>query len=394
MDNSAAVARIPINGNVLKWARLRVDESVEDAARRVSVDPDRLRRWEDGRDTPTVRQARTLANIYDRPFLEFFGDTLPNVPNTQLAPDFRFHRDASSRDNAGLKSIQRWAEETRLNAIDLLEIIGEETPRLPQDFFSDLSSNAESAGEAARRLIGPTLSIQFSRKSRGDNFADVIRASFEQAGILVLRRSDLRKLNARGMCLFADPLPVIVFGVEAAGAQAFTLAHELGHVAIRYSAISGAPRFGGRTGGKRVEAWCNTFAAAYLMPRHAILADVGLPQVPHDSIEDSQIEMLAKRYAVSRHALLIRLVALGIVKPAFYWFTKRPEFLVEESAYKPPPARPRYYGSRYRTSRGDFYTGLVIEAWNRGQITNHNAAEFMGIRNIAHLNNIRADFGG
>jgi hypothetical protein len=39
------------------------------------------------------------------------------------------------------------------------------------------------------------------------------------------------------------------------------------------------------------------------------------------------------------------------------------------------------------------YTGLVLEAWSSGIITNHNAAEFMGIKNIAHLEEIRSRFG-
>lgn len=51
--------------------------------------------------------------------------------------------------------------------------------------------------------------------------------------------------------------------------------------------------------------------------------------------------------------------------------------------------RPKYYGSRYRSSLGNLYTGFVIEAWNSGRITNHSAAEYMGIKNFEHLFAIR-----
>ena len=55
--------------------------------------------------------------------------------------------------------------------------------------------------------------------------------------------------------------------------------------------------------------------------------------------------------------------------------------------------RAEYYGTRYRNTLGDLYTGLVLQAWTSGRITNDNAAEFMGIKNFSHLNDIREHFG-
>ena len=91
--------------------------------------------------------------------------------------------------------------------------------------------------------------------------------------------------------------------------------------------------------------------------------------------------------------MLIRLVNLGYVEPSFYWRMKRPIFIEEEN-YKSPPMRSSYYGSRYKNSLGNYYTGLVIEAWETGAISSHNAAEFMGIKNVAHLDDIRQNFIG
>jgi hypothetical protein len=76
-----------------------------------------------------------------------------------------------------------------------------------------------------------------------------------------------------------------------------------------------------------------------------------------------------------------------------FWGVRRAQFIKEEREYK-SHARAKYYGSRYRSSRGEMYTGLVLEAWSSGIITNHSAAEFMGIKNIAHLHEIRNRFGG
>ena len=149
---------------------------------------------------------------------------------------------------------------------------------------------------------------------------------------------------------------------------------------------------GARHGRRLTETWCNHFASAYLMPKDSVVADMKGSPDGASHISDDKLRTMANRYSVSRHAMLIRLVTLGYVTPAFYWFVKRPEFLAEEEKYT-NFGRPKYYGQRYRTSRGDFYTSLVIEAWNTGRITNHSAAEFMGIKKLSHLQDIRANFG-
>lgn len=386
--------RIPFNGDVLKWARKRLSYAIEDAARRVNVSPDRLQEWESGDKSPTVKQARNLARLYDRPFLEFFFRDIPNVPETELVPDFRFHRIApDDKEIVALREIQRWAEEQRLNALDLLSIIGEEAPRFPANLYATTEDDVEGVAQNVRDAIDFSIEHQLSLRARErSQFASIIRSRFERMGVLVLRQSDLKHVQTRGICLFAETLPVIVFGNESPGAQAFTLAHEFGHILLKQSAISGQPRFGSARGRRRIEGWCNRFAAALLMPKPAIRRDMGEANLIRDFISDDDLSSLANRYAVSRHAMLIRLVNLGFVKRSFYWFVKRPQFLEEEDQFE-SKARSLYYGSRYRSSRGDFYTGLVIEAWNRGQITNHNAAEFMGIKNLSHLNDIRANFG-
>ena len=86
--------------------------------------------------------------------------------------------------------------------------------------------------------------------------------------------------------------------------------------------------------------------------------------------------------------MLIRLVELGFILPNFYWDKKKAEFEHIESEYK-GGGRSKFYGVRYKNSVGDLYTGLVIEAWQTGRITNHNAAEFMGIKRLTHLFDIR-----
>ena len=110
-------------------------------------------------------------------------------------------------------------------------------------------------------------------------------------------------------------------------------------------------------------------------------------------MSDERLAELASRFRVSPHAMVIRLVHLGYINANFYWGVKKPLFDAIEAKYK-SMGRPKYYGSRYRSSLGNLYTGLVIEAWNSGRITNHSAAEYMGIKNFEHLFAIRDNFAG
>ena len=387
-----------LNPDMLRWTREWRGRTLQEAAAKVNKTPAEIAEWEK-RDPapeikgPTVKQARELAELYDRSFLEFFRASPPTLAEPELVPDYRMQKgvETDASDIRELKAIQAWAEEKRTNALDLFEDLGELPPNVPDEFFVSLPSSHERAAENARRFLKFEIADQFAIKSKDrDQFPNIIRSKLERAGILTLRRSDLADFGARGICIVATPLPIIVYGSEAPGAQAFTLAHELGHVVLRQSAISGPRR---RDNPFDVESWCDRFSASFLMPRDAMHGVLGPP--PNEAapnFDDQRLSGLAARFRVSQHAMLIRLVHLGYVDPNFYWGVKKPLFDAIEAKFK-SFGRPKYYGRRYETSVGDLYTGLVLEAWNSGRITNHNAAEYMGIKNFEHLNDIRSNFG-
>ena len=393
----AATKRIPLpfNPDVLVWARKRCGLNLEDVAEKVNITTERLSKWEVGESVPTARQGRMLANLYDRPFLEFFFSSRPEVPETKLVPDFRFFaKGPSELERRSLTGIQQWAEEQRLNALALIEEIGEQPPVFSDNLKFSVDENVDTAATIVREAIAFPIEEQTDLpSSRKAQLPNILREKIEGMGVLVLKQSGLTKLRARGICLFAKPLPVIVFGNEAASAQAFTIVHEFGHVLLGSSAISGGPRFGPDrlTGSKAIESWCNRFAASFLAPAVALEILEARPDRPLQQFDLPRLQFLAKRFAISRHAMLIRLVNLGYVEPSFYWRKMRPLFLAQEADFQ-GFGRSAYYGKRYVNSRGLFYTGLVLEAWGAGRISGHNAAEYMGIKNLSHLQDIRKDF--
>jgi Zn-dependent peptidase ImmA (M78 family)/DNA-binding XRE family transcriptional regulator len=387
--------RAPFNREVLRDARERVKLSTDSAAKGAGVTVEQIQKWEGGEAVPTVRQARKLANVYDVPFMELLSKDGLKIKELELVPDFRMHLGTEApTEHYELLMIQSEAEETRLNALDLYGMLGMEPPVLSDNFYWALHEHAEVAATSVRAVLRLPIAEQLARKGNDKaKFISAFRDYLERAGIITMKNSSLAGLGARGMCLFASPLPVLIFSKEAPTAQAFTLAHELGHVTLKESGISGpigsAPN---KTRAKQVEDWCDAFAGAFLMPADEVARVLHpVPSRPESAIDDGKIATVANAFCVSRHAALVRLVELRYVTSRFYWEVKRPQFLQQEKDFK-GGGRSEYYGSRYRSQRGDLYTGLVLDAWSNGIITNHNAAEFMGIKNIAHLDDIRSHF--
>jgi Zn-dependent peptidase ImmA (M78 family) len=389
--------RPPYNPGMLRWAREWRGLSADAAGRAVDKTAADILAWETPNSgaAPTVKQARRLADVYGRAFIEFFRTAPPSEKPADITPDYRLHREVQSSEQAWqLRTLQEWATSQRLNTLDLFSTLGEEVPHLPAALRASVSDNVENVALVARNALNFPASQQITiPRSARDKFPNVLRAKFESAGILTLKHSDLKKIGARGLCLAHDILPAIVYTSESPGAQAFTLAHELGHVLLRASAVSDKEPYARLVSARRptVERWCDRFSAAFLMPKDALGIIRPRPVTPLAQISNEEITSLADLFKVSKHAMLIRLVNLRYVEPSFYWERKRPEYIREEEDFE-SFARSKYYGSRYRSSLGDLYTGLVIEAWNTGKITNHNASEFMGIKNMEHLFRIREEF--
>lgn len=392
--NAEAAQRLPFNGEVLKWAREWRGRTVEEAARKASTSVEKVVSWETGQASPSVRQARLLADLYERAFLEFFLPEPPRIVKSKLVPDFRLHRNvADPRGDRELQAIQSWAEEKRLNALDLFEAIREPVPELAADLFANMGSNPETVAKLARESSVFPVEIQLALNAQTrPTMPKLVRAAIERLGILVLKEGGLAKYGVRGLTIFAPSLPVVVFGTEAPVAQSFTMAHELGHIILQQSAMSGPPSArDDASPAEAAERWCDRFAGAFLVPADAMAKLWSKPNAPLAAIGDDLLAQLANTFAISRHAMLIRLVHLGYVEQSYYWDTKRAEFLQKERDFK-GGGIPKYYGVRYRAAHGDLYTGLVLEAWSDGAITNHNAAEFMGIKNLRHLVDVRDNF--
>lgn len=329
-------------------------------------------------------------------FWSFFSEDVPRLHEVELVADFRMKsgRSAAS-EKRGLRDLQAWAEELRINALALIEELGEESPVVSGNLGFRVEDDVENAAEVVREAMSLTVEEQLGLPRREiSRLSEILRGKIERMGVLVLKRNDLNNLDARGICLYSERLPVIVICDDSANGQVFTLMHEFAHVLLKVSAISDSSWAATypESGGGHVESWCNRFAASFLIPKRALERVSALPASPMDGFDDGDLKRLARCFGVSRHAMLVRLVALNHVKSEYYWEKMRPIFMVAE-AQPQGPKRFEYYGKRYVNRNGSFYTGLVLEAWSSDLITSHNAAEYMGITNLTHLMDIRERFG-
>lgn len=94
--------------------------------------------------------------------------------------------------------------------------------------------------------------------------------------------------------------------------QRFTVAHELGHFLLHQAKDAFVDYRDNQKGGFRdqKERQANVFAAAFLIPRTSLIAEVR--KISHTGIFDAEIENLAKKYDVSKESMNYRLLNLGL----------------------------------------------------------------------------------
>ena len=307
--------RIPIQPDLLRWARNRANLAVVDVVASFPKYAD----WESGQTSPTMRQLEDFARRTRVPFGYLF---LNRPPAEQLPiPDFRSVRDRSVRafspellDTIHLmQRRQDWARE---------ELIDEGAA--PVSFVASLTPNtsAEAAAQTIRRDLGLAEDWAERLPSWNDAVNKLVDA-IESAGILVMtngvvgnnthRRLDVEEF--RGFVLIDDHAPLIfVNNTDAKSAQMFTLAHELVHVWLGEGGISGNTVRGQLH--HRTEKHCNAVAAELLAPAARVTAI--WDELKRLTTDDERLDTLARQFRVSRIVAARRALDLRLIKRAAF----------------------------------------------------------------------------
>jgi len=355
------MARAPINGTTLTWARTALGVELDELAKHAGVRPEAAAMWESGDTPPTVGQLRAIANKLERTPAFFFAPP-PVETGVPAITDFRGRVGEGIPTNV-LRETKR-AEEYRKT---FFELAG--PPENQLNLVSFDSADLEAAASALRsqlmrgwpqkRPVSPTESF------------NVWRELFEQNGILVFQSTRIPMSSYRGLSVFHERYPVILInGADAANGKIFTLFHELGHLANRSSAVCMT------LDNSAMETLCNRFAAEVLMPRDLLVSYL------RDEDPKNPISGVASRFGVSALAAAIRLHTLGQIDDAAVedqrakndtdW--QRARQVMEAKVGNPPPWRLRY------RDLGPTYVRTVLSALQANRIDYINAAYMLHAR--------------
>jgi len=361
-----------ITSEILKWARESARISVEDAAKKVSVPPEKYLNWENGNDYPTIRQAQTLAKSFRRPFSLFF---LPQIPK-DFHPLQDYRRDDSQKLDTASLFIIRDIQEKQHWISELFEEIGED--KLP--FVGKYSINDNP--EIVAKDILNTLKISPNNYQKTPINEWIDKA--EAAGIFISRASYLHSRLfldrdlIQGFAIADKFAPFIFVNTKNWNApQLFTLVHELAHIWIAKSGISNEIDIDFSENPKSkfhpVELFCNQVAANALMPRELIT------QFGTDLFDsNNKIFNQAKELGISSFALLVRALNLNIITQSKYKTLKQDaqdefeKFLEKEKLKKEKQKERKGGPDAYHlrlNKNGKLFTRIVMDSFNNGSLS-------------------------
>lgn len=293
---------------VLQWARERANLAVENLAEKMKVAPEQVSEWE---RTGVISFARTdrLAQKTHTPLGLLY---LSVPPDERLPiPDFR------TRSSGPLPR----------PSPDLLEIIGDmlrrqdwmreelvETDGEPLPFVGSHATDDDPLDIAATIRQALHLSDGWASSTTSwEEALATLRDHAEKAGVLVVFNGVVGNDTSRpldpeefqGFALSDAHAPLVfVNNSDFKAAQMFTLAHELAHLAIGRSGVSGSEEFD--SGHHAEERSCNRAAAEFLVPNEELTA-----YWPEARRQSDPIREVARRFRVSRIVAAWRVLDIG-----------------------------------------------------------------------------------
>jgi Zn-dependent peptidase ImmA (M78 family) len=378
-----------LNPQIMIWARERAGLSVDEASDALGFKDahdrtaaERLRRIEAGKVEPSRSVLLKMSHAYHRSLLVFYlsepprtgdrGEDFRRVPGVD-APEYDPTLDALIRDIRGRQSVVK----------DLLE----QTEPRRVDFVASATMDV-SVAELARRI---TDRLDFSltefrqRANVGAAFT-YLREKVEASGTFVLLLGNLGSYHTNiPSCVFrgyaiADPIApfVVVNDQDARVAWAFTVLHELTHLWLGTSGVSGG------SADIQIESYCNSVAGEMLLPRTEMS---GLSFLSRASLRETveAIARFAQTRNVSRPMVAYKFLRVGIITNA-RWQELDNHYEEERRLAQANPATkdgndggPNYYVVK-RHRLGHALLDLVKNAIAEGFLTHTKAGQVLGVK--------------
>lgn len=281
------MARAPINGSTLRWARETMFVERGELARAAHTSEGRIAEFETGDARPTLRQLENIANKLDRTPAFFFTDP----PDESDVPDTADFRAGNGEPIPPLLAREmRRAEQHRDTVLEL-----EGRPEKPALVGAINRRNLAARANEMRDLLG--LTEDFAPPGGRDNrVLSFWRGLLERHGFLTFQATRVELAVFRGLSIHHDVLPIILLnGADSNNGKIFTLFHEVAHLANRTNGMCVL------SDDVNEESIANAFAADFLMPRSQV-----------DRIASSAGGTTLERAEAMAEALKVSVLAAGV----------------------------------------------------------------------------------
>jgi Zn-dependent peptidase ImmA (M78 family) len=283
---------IPVNKELIAWARQRAGLSQEEAARKFA----KIAAWEAGTALPSYPQLESMAEEFRIPIAVFFFPQPPNVPPIQET--FRTLPDAEFEQLP--RRIQQLLRKAKAFQLGLYELTQGRNPAerlITREVEFTARMSVDTMAARVRSYLGVTLARQTAWRG-ADEALKEWRDALYRIGIFVFKDA-FREESFSGFSLYDDVFPIIYANNSVAKTrQIFTLFHELGHLLFHTSGIDPVDdEYVGRLPERpqHIEVLCNRFAAQFLLPEK-VFEEAFAGQ----RATERTAETLAARFHVSR----------------------------------------------------------------------------------------------
>lgn len=373
------MTRVPVNPNLLSWARERAGYSISALAVRFP----KVAAWETGEVQPTIKQLEAFAKATRTPVGFLF---LAEPPAEQFPiPDFRTVANVSPvRPSPDLldtiylcQQRQDWYRDFARSVRDgPLELVG--SVRAGHDV-------AETAAQ-----IRHALGVDLDERKKLPTWTDALRLLIEQAdalGILVMvsgvvGSNSRRKLDPqefRGFALVDRWAPLVfINGADTKAAQMFTLAHELAHIWLGQSGVSDTnPSV---VPGQESERWCNRVAAELLVPLEVLRSELD-----HRAGLDLELNRLARLFKVSTLVILRRIHDVGQLSRDEFWDAYDAELA---RLHELPPGTGGDFYRTLGTRVSKRFARALVESTLEGRTSFTETFRMLGLKKMATFNKL------
>ena len=365
-----------INPRLLVWARERTGKRIEEVAEALGKSAEVIAAWEAGTAAPTYPQLETLAyKIYRRPIAIFFFPEPPDEPDPEHSfrtlPDFELEE---------LSADTRFKiRQARSFQISLYELNGGANPARSL-IFRDVNVRGRSSAQVAeevRQYLGISFETQ-ARDWRGQAEAfKGWRSAIEEKGVFVFKDA-FKQDDVSGFCLYDVEFPVLYINNSLpATRQVFTLLHELAHILFATNGVTKVDDgyIRSLTGeAKRIEIFCNRFAADVLVPLPEMRRVAG-NRVPDENL----IGELSQYFKVSREVILRRYLDEGLVSQEHYAAMARLWAAEARSTRRAGSDGGDYYATK-AVYLGDTYLRLAFRRFYEGSLSLEQLADHLNVR--------------